>query len=190
MNAESSRRLPEHLRKDLFALLPENPALLVLDFDGVLTDDRVYVAEEGKEMVACTRGDGLGITLLRREGFPVLVLSTEKNPVVAARCAKLQVECIQGCRDKTAELKQTLSEKKIPAFSMIFVGNDVNDIGCLRLAGCGFAVADAHPLLKEVATGVLSHPGGHGAVREVAEMILVKLGREIIYNESDRQGRR
>src|SRR5262245_24372404 len=168
MNAEDHRRLPDHLRKDLFALLPESPALLVLDFDGVLTDDRVYVTEEGREMVACTRGDGLGITLLRREGFPVIVLSTEKNPVVAARCAKLQIDCIQGCKDKTAELKQTLSQRKIPASGLIFVGNDVNDMGCLRLAGCGFAVADAHPLLKKVASGALSHPGGHGDVREVA----------------------
>lgn len=178
--------LPQYLREDLFLLLPEKPALLVLDFDGVLTDDRVYVTEDGKEMVACTRGDGLGITLLRRAGFPVLVLSTEKNPVVAARCTKLQVECIQGCADKTQELKRSLSEKNVPASHVIFVGNDVNDIGCLRLAGCGFAVADAHPMLKEAAKGVLSRPGGRGAVREVAELILVKLGREILYNDSDR----
>ena len=187
MNAEGNIHFPDHLRRDLFSLLPEEPALLALDFDGVLTDDRVYVTEEGKEMVACTRGDGLGITLLRRAGFPVVVFSTEKNPVVAARCAKLQVECIQGCADKTQELKRALSQKGIPAFNVIFVGNDVNDIGCLRLAGCGFAVADAHPMLKQVADGVLSHPGGHGAVRELAEMILVKLGREIIYSPSDRE---
>ena len=117
----------------------------------------------------------------------MVVFSTEKNPVVTARCAKLQVECIQGCADKTQELKRALSQKGIPAFNVIFVGNDVNDIGCLRLAGCGFAVADAHPMLKQVADGVLSHPGGHGAVRELAEMILVKLGREIIYSPSDRE---
>jgi hypothetical protein len=71
-------------------------------------------------------------------------------------------------------------------FLAMHKGNDVNDLGCVRLAGCGLAVLDAHPLLKKAARGVLSHPGGRGAVREVAEMILFKLGHEIVYNASDR----
>ena len=178
---------PAHIRLDLLALLPKKPAILVLDFDGVMTDDRVYVDENGKEMVACTRGDGLGVTLLRRAEFPVLVISTEKNPVVSARCRKLQAECIQGCADKTLELKRILAEKGIRLQDVIFVGNDVNDVGCLELCGCGLVVADAHPLAKKVARGVLSRPGGKGAVREVAELIIVKLGREILYNPTDFQ---
>ncbi|HVR73680.1 MAG TPA: HAD hydrolase family protein [Planctomycetota bacterium] len=177
---------PEHLRQDLVRMLPEKPALLVLDFDGVLTDDHVYVREDGREMVACTRGDGMGTTLLVRAGFPVLVISTEKNLVVAARCAKLKVECIQGMADKTAEFQRILAERFYLPSDVVFVGNDVNDLGCVRLAGCGLAVLDAHPLLKKAARGVLSHPGGRGAVREVAEMILFKLGHEIVYNASDR----
>jgi len=181
--------LPEHLRPDLFALLPVEPKLLVLDFDGVVTDDRVYVSEDGREMVACTRGDGMGTTLLRRAGFPVLIVSTEKNPVVAARCAKLKVDCVQGVADKTLELRRILAERGVEPGGVVFVGNDINDVGCVRLAGCGFAVADAHPLLKRAARGVLSHPGGRGAVRETAEMILVRLGRELVYNESDREPR-
>jgi len=178
--------IPGHLSRELFALLPEAPALLVLDFDGVLTDDRVYVSEDGKESVCCTRGDGMGTTLLRRAGFPVLVISTEKNPVVAARCTKLKVECVQGVADKTADLRRLLQDRGIDPARVIFVGNDVNDIGCARIAGASFAVADAHPLLKLAVKGVLSHPGGRGAVREVAELILTKLGHEIVYNESDR----
>jgi N-acylneuraminate cytidylyltransferase len=174
-------QLPAHLRDDLYRLLPEEPALLALDFDGVLTDDRVYVSEDGREMVACTRGDGLGITLLRRASFPVLVISTEPNPVVSARCAKLGIECLQDCRKKADDLARFLRERGIPRERLVFVGNDINDIGCLRLAGCGLAVADAHPLVKEAAAGVLSHPGGRGAVREVAEMLIVRLGREIVY---------
>ena len=179
--------VPEYLREDLFELLPEKPALLVLDFDGVLTDDRVYVREDGKESVACSRGDGLGITMLRRTNFPVLVLSTEKNPVVAARSRKLQVECRQGMPDKTLELERILAGRGIDPRNVVFVGNDVNDIGCLRHCGCGLAVADAHPLVKKAAHGVLSHVGGHGAVREIAEMLLVRMGEEIIFNESDRE---
>ena len=180
-------KLPSHLREDLYALLPNRPELLVVDFDGVMTDDRVYVREDGVEMVACSRGDGLGVTLLRRAGFPVLVLSTEKNPVVAARARKLQAECVQGIPDKTAELRRLLGERGMDPRNVIFVGNDVNDLGCVRLCGCGLAVADAHPLLAGAARGVLSCFGGRGAVREVAELILVKLGKEIIYNESDRR---
>lgn len=178
--------LPEHLREDLFELLPERPALLVLDFDGVLTDDRVYLSEEGVESVACTRGDGLGITMLRRTNFPVLVLSTEKNPVVAARSRKLQVECRQGMADKTLELRRILAGRGITPEDVVFVGNDVNDLGCLQLCGCGLAVADAHPFVRKAARGVLSRPGGHGAVREVAELLLVRLGEEIVFNDSDR----
>jgi YrbI family 3-deoxy-D-manno-octulosonate 8-phosphate phosphatase len=179
--------LPDHLRPELLALLPDRPALLVLDFDGVLTDDRVYIGEDGKETVCCTRGDGMGTTLLRRAGFPVLVISTEKNPVVAARCAKLKVEHLQGVSDKTLAFRQLLEERGVHPEGVIFVGNDINDLGCLRLAGCGLAPSDAHPMVRKAARGVLSHPGGKGAVREVAEMILVRLGHEIVYNESDRR---
>ena len=178
--------LPDHLSQRLFALLPEDPAMLILDFDGVITDDRVYVGEDGKESVCCTRGDGMGTTLLRRAGLPVLVVSTEKNPVVAARCAKLKVECVQGVPDKTAELRRILSERKIDPARVVFVGNDINDIGCAKIAGASFCVADGHPMLKRAAKGVLTKPGGRGAVREIAELLLVRLGREIVYNESDR----
>jgi len=173
--------LPDHLDGDLFGLLPERPALLVLDFDGVMTDDRVYVDENAKETVACTRGDGLGVTLLSRAGFPVLILSTEKNTVVAARARKLKAECIHGVPDKAAELRRILAERKIRAEDVIYVGNDVNDVGCIQICGCGLVVADAHPLARKVARGVLSRPGGRGAVREIAEMILIRLGREIVY---------
>jgi len=176
--------LPEHLPHDVFRVLPEKPLLLVLDFDGVMTDDRVYVGQDGAETVACTRGDGMGITLLRRAEFPVLVLSTEENPVVGARCRKLRIECRQGIPDKTLELGKILAERKAPAEGVVYVGNDVNDIGCLRLAGCGLAVADAHPLVKKAARAVLGCPGGKGAVREIAELILIRIGRGILYDES------
>ena len=180
--------LPEHLRQDLFDLIPGDPAILILDFDGVMTDDRVYVREDGLETVACTRGDGLGISLLVRAGFPVLVLSTEKNPVVAARCRKLKIECVQGVPDKTLEFGRILAQRGIQPRQAVFVGNDVNDIGCLRQAGCGLVPEDAHPLARQAARGVLSRAGGRGAVREVAELLLVRLGHGLLYNPSDRTG--
>ena len=171
--------LPDHISASLLALLPERPALLVLDFDGVLTDDRVYVREDGVETVACTRGDGLGITLLRRAGFPVVILSAEENPVVGARARKLKVECIQGATDKTGALRRLLAERGIEARDVVFVGNDVNDVGCLGMVGCGLVVPEAQPLARRAARGVLTRPGGAGAVREVAEMILLRLGHGI-----------
>lgn len=160
----------------LYDLLPERPALVALDFDGVLTDNSVFTSEDGKEWVRCSRGDGMGITLLRRAGFRVAVLSTETNPVVQARCRKLQIECVQGCEDKAAVFREFVRERGIDLRHTVFVGNDVNDIGCLEIAGCGLVVADAHPAARAAAAGVLSLPGGHGAVRELCDLILKKTG--------------
>jgi N-acylneuraminate cytidylyltransferase len=156
-------------------ILPAHPALLALDFDGVMTDNAVFVDEEGREWVRCSRGDGMGISLLRKAGLPIVVLSTEKNPVVTARCRKLKIECIQGCDDKTAVFQAFLAERRIDASRVIFIGNDVNDVGCLKLAGCGLVVADAHAAAKAAADGVLSCPGGQGAVREICDLLLERL---------------
>jgi N-acylneuraminate cytidylyltransferase len=159
----------------VYAKLPHRPTLLVLDFDGVFTDNSVYVGEDGKEWVRCSRGDGMGITLLRKAGFPVLVLSTETNPVVQARCKKLKIECIHGCEDKTAVFRQLLDRMQIDPKNTIFVGNDINDVGCLELAGCGVVVADAHPTALAVADAVLTMAGGHGALREICDLVLEKI---------------
>jgi len=155
--------------------LPDRVTLLALDFDGVMTDNAVYVGQDGQEWVRCSRGDGMGIALLRRAGVPVWVLSTETNPVVQARCTKLRIGCIQGCEDKTAVLQRFLKEQGWEPQEVVFVGNDVNDVGCLKLVGCGVAVADAHPVAQAVADVVLAERGGHGAVRVVCDAILAKL---------------
>jgi YrbI family 3-deoxy-D-manno-octulosonate 8-phosphate phosphatase len=160
----------------LLAVLPPQPQLLALDFDGVLTDNAVYVAEDGREWVRCSRGDGMGISLLRRAGLPVVVLSTETNSVVAARCRKLGIDCLHGLEDKEVAFRRLLVERNIASAATVFVGNDVNDLGCLRLAGCALVVADAHPAAVELADYVLSRPGGQGAVREVCDALLVKMG--------------
>lgn len=172
--------------KPLSELLPAKPALLVLDFDGVMTGNTVYLDETGREMVRCSRGDGMGVTLLVRAKFPVVVLSTEKNPVVMRRCEKLKIPCIHGVADKTVAFKALLAERDVKADDVVFVGNDINDIGCLRLAGCGLVVSDAHRSVIPEADGVLSHPGGSGAVREVCDALVAKLGLPGHYNESDK----
>lgn len=145
--------------------------VLVFDFDGVMTDNRVAVLEDGREAVFCNRSDGLGIGRLRALGVPMLVLSTEVNPVVAARCAKLKLECLQGIEVKEDALAQWLAARGYDPARTIYVGNDINDLGCLRLAGYPVAVGDAYDEVKAIARLVLKRPGGHGAVRELADMI-------------------
>jgi YrbI family 3-deoxy-D-manno-octulosonate 8-phosphate phosphatase len=154
--------------------LPTKVSALVLDFDGVLTDNRVLVRQDGMEAVWCSRGDGLGIEQLMRLGIPVLVLSKEKNPVVSARCAKLGVECLQGIDDKWSALEQWLASRKLSPDDLVYVGNDINDASCLRNAGCGVVVADAAPEVLDTADIVLSSPGGRGAVREICNMIAAR----------------
>lgn len=152
--------------------LPEPVSGLVLDFDGVLTDNRVVTLQDGTEAVLCDRSDGLGLELLRRAGVLVMVLSKERNPVVGARCAKLGVECVQGIDDKEPALRTWLAGRGLDPSEIVFVGNDVNDLECLRVAGCGVVVADAHPDAIAVADLVLTRPGGRGAVRELVDLIL------------------
>lgn len=161
--------------RDRLALLPTRPTALVLDFDGVLSDNRVWTDTEGRELVACDRGDGWGLGMLRRRGFPVVVLSTEINPVVAARCRKLELEYQHGLEDKLAALDCWLQERQLSRESVIYVGNDLNDLACLVAVGCGVAVGDAHPGAKQAARLLLSAPGGRGAVREITDLILAKL---------------
>jgi len=145
---------------------------LVLDFDGVLTDNRVHVLEDGRETVVCHRGDGLGIAALRDSGMPIVVLSTETNGVVAARCRKLGLSCKQGQADKAAGLRAIAAQHDLPLEDIIYVGNDVNDLACLAIAGLSVVPADAHPDASRIADWILSRAGGDGAVRELCDHLL------------------
>lgn len=160
------------------SLLPARPALLVLDFDGVLTDNFVQVDENGIESVRCSKEDSLGLSLLRKRGFPVVILSSETNAVVARRAAKLKLRCLHGVDDKIVMFRRLLVEFGVSAEAVIYVGNDVNDLECLQSAGRGLVVADAHAAARAVADGVLTRPGGKGAVREVCDALLQILDRE------------
>lgn len=150
----------------------KNIKLLVLDFDGVMTDNHVYVDQNGKEMVKCDRGDGLGLSELKKANIDVIVLSTEKNPVVNARCKKLGIEFYQGCNNKIISLKKIANEKSLSPYEIAFLGNDINDLDCLNWVGIPIAVADSYPSVIKAASMVTSRKGGDGAVREVSEWIL------------------
>ena len=156
---------------------PRQPALsqvklLVLDFDGVMTDNRVLVSQDGVEAVWCHRGDGWGIVRLKEAEVEVVVLSTEVNPVVSARCRKLGVECIQGCDDKLSALQAMVQQRSLEPEQVAYLGNDVNDLDCMRWVGVPIAVADALPEVQAVSRLVTTRPGGRGAVRQVADWLL------------------
>ncbi|CAM3668011.1 hypothetical protein GCM10007368_22290 [Isoptericola cucumis] len=145
---------------------------LVTDFDGVHTDDAAYVSQDGTEQVRVHRGDGMGVARLRRAGVPMLILSTETNPVVAARARKLGVEVLHGVDDKAAALRDWCAVNRLDPDRVAYVGNDVNDLPALDVVGWPVAVADARPEVTAVARVVLDRPGGHGAVREVCDRVL------------------
>ena len=158
--------------------VPEKVALLVMDFDGVLTDNRVWTDQDGRESVAANRSDSLGLENLRKVGVPAMVISKEVNPVVAARCRKLKLEYVQGVDQKADLLERILQERHIDPASVIYVGNDTNDLPCFPLVGCAAAVSDAHPTVLQAADLILSRPGGHGAVREICDILVRRLSEQ------------
>ncbi|GAA4595363.1 N-acylneuraminate cytidylyltransferase [Streptomyces violaceoruber] len=145
---------------------------VVLDFDGTQTDDRVLIDTDGREFVSVHRGDGLGIAALRRSGLTMLILSTEVNPVVAARARKLKLPVLHGIDRKDLALKQWCEEQGIAPERVLYVGNDVNDLPCFALVGWPVAVVSIDDAVRGAALAVTTVPGGEGAVREIAAWLL------------------
>ncbi len=154
--------------------MPEQIRLLVCDFDGVLTDNLVWTDETGRELVAANRSDSMYLRELERRGVRVLILSSEPNPVVAARARKMGVEAVHGVgiHGKGEALRAILQERGLDPAQVIYLGNDVNDLPCFEVAGWAVAVADAYPEVRRAADYILRAAGGRGALREVCEMIL------------------
>ena len=155
---------------------PKKVTLLAMDFDGVLTDNRVWVSEKGEEMVAANRSDSLGLNILRKKlGIECLVISTETNPVVKARCDKMKVPFLQAVDDKETALRNVIRERKLDPAQVIFVGNDTNDLPCFPVAGYAVCPADSQPEIIAKADLVLKMDGGRGAVRELCNILLARL---------------
>jgi len=153
--------------------LPAKISLIVFDFDGVLTDNRVFTDENGRETVASNRSDSLGLTILRsKRAIDCLILSREHNPVVSARASKINLPVIQSVSDKETALNTLILERGLDPAEVIYLGNDVNDLPCLPLVGCFIAPSDAHPEVLRRADIVLQNPGGRGAVRELCDWLL------------------
>jgi len=145
--------------------------LVAFDFDGVFTDNTVYVMEDGREAVRCWRSDGLGLRRLAQLDVATLILSTEVNPVVTARARKLQITCQQGLADKATALTAIVKERHLTFAQVAFVGNDINDRECLQQVGLPIGVRDAHPDILEYLLYRTQALGGRGAVREVCDLL-------------------
>lgn len=154
--------------------MPEKIDLIICDFDGVITDNRVWVDQDGTETVAAYRSDSVRVKDLRAIGIDVMILSSEPNRVVEARARKMGVEAIHGIAldDKGRVMLEVLERKNIKAENVIFIGNDINDLPCFEVAGWSVAVADAYPEVIAAADHVLNKAGGHGALRELCDLIL------------------
>jgi YrbI family 3-deoxy-D-manno-octulosonate 8-phosphate phosphatase len=153
--------------------IPAGIKALVMDFDGVFTDDRVLVDQEGREAVFASRSDGMGLGRLKRlTAVRTLILSKEVNPVVSARGAKLGIEVRQGIDDKLPELDRWLTLHGLSRAETAYMGNDVNDLDCMRAVGLAIAPADARPEALAAAALVTQAPGGRGALRELCEAII------------------
>lgn len=151
---------------------------VAFDFDGVFTDNRVLITEDGTESVRCCRSDGYGLARLRELGVAAVILSSEKNPAVVHRAKKLQVACRHGVEDKLAALREWARDEGLSLDTLAFLGNDINDAACLRAVGLPVVVSDAWPEVKPLAALTLQRKGGEGAVREFCDLVWTSQGEE------------
>jgi 3-deoxy-D-manno-octulosonate 8-phosphate phosphatase (KDO 8-P phosphatase) len=153
-------------------MILDNIDALVFDFDGVLTNNLVYLNQEGVESVVCSRADGLAFDVLRKLNKPAFILSTEKSIVVTMRAKKLKIPVIQGVANKVSAIKELAKENKFDLQNILYVGNDLNDYSCMKLCGYTACPADSHPEIKKISDITLDLNGGDGVVRELLEKVL------------------
>jgi 3-deoxy-D-manno-octulosonate 8-phosphate phosphatase (KDO 8-P phosphatase) len=151
----------------------EHVKILVLDVDGVMTDGRLIYHDNGTESKAFDVRDGHGIKMLREAGIETALISGRSSPLVEKRAGDLGItEVIQGVRDKVEHLETILSTRNLTFDQAAFMGDDVVDLTVMNRVGFSVVVADGSEYLFDTAHYVTLSPGGRGAVREVAELIL------------------
>ena len=149
----------------------KNIHLIVYDFDGVMTDNKVYVDQDGKETVQVNRGDGLGISEIKKLGIEQIIISTEKNPVVMKRATKLNIKCLQGIENKKAALIDYCENNNFDLQNVAYVGNDINDKEVMEIAGTTYCPSDAHKSIQIISDYILNTKGGDGVIRELLDII-------------------
>lgn len=147
------------------------PKIIFTDFDGCLTDDRVWLNDEGIEFVAANRKDGLAANKISSLGIKLIIASTETNKVVLARGKKMGVEVIQGLNDKALEIDNYLKSNQVNWAEIWYIGNDLNDLDAIKKAGISFCPSDAVKLIRKEADMVLKTPGGQGVLAEIVRLL-------------------
>lgn len=160
------------MKKDLSKIL-SRIKVVFFDFDGVFTNNKVIINENGVESVICDRSDGIGLSRLLSGGIKVFIISTEMNPVVSVRAKKLKLIALQGVENKLKVIKKILKEEGISYIDSIHIGNDINDIEVMKYLGCSAAPSDSYPEVLKIAKIILKKKGGDGAVREICDMICI-----------------
>jgi len=155
---------------------------LVFDFDGVLTNNLVYLNQDGQEWVACSRSDGLAFEVLRKLKKLTFIISTENNPVVTARARKLLIPVLQGVSNKVDALEGIVLANELKLERVLYIGNDVNDFLVMKLCGYSACPSDSHEKIKSISSIVLNTKGGYGIVRELLEDNFGLDFVEILYN--------
>ena len=148
------------------------PLLIVYDFDGVMTNNKVYLDQDGREMVEVNRADGLGIRELSEKGVEQVIISSEQNPIVSVRANKLSIDCFQGVNDKLTVLLEYTRKKGINLEKVAYIGNDINDQKVMEAVGMALCPSDAHHSIKKISKHILKTKGGDGVVREVFEYFI------------------
>ena len=161
----------------------KKPSVFVFDFDGVLTNNKVYLDENGKELVVCSRADGLAFDVLKKLKIPAYILSTEKNPVVSARAKKLKIQAIQGVANKVLGIQEIAKLEACELEDIFYIGNDLNDYHAIKLCGFTACPLDSHESIKQISDVILQAKGGEGAVRELLEEVLGFDFLKILYKE-------
>jgi YrbI family 3-deoxy-D-manno-octulosonate 8-phosphate phosphatase len=144
-----------------------------MDVDGVLTDGTVLLDEEGRESKRVSFADIMGVSLGRRAGLLFAMISGESGPALDQIAKKFGIDEVdRGCKDKAAALRAFATRHDLDLSDICFVGDDVNDVPALQIAGLAAAPATAHPAVIAMATTVTTHGGGSGALREVVDRLL------------------
>ena len=154
-----------------------NIKLIVYDFDGVMTDNKVYIDQKGNEIVQVNRSDGLAIGEIKKIQINQIIISTEKNPVVSVRAKKLGITCLQEIKNKEDSLRKYCQENDFALKNVAFVGNDINDLDAMSIVAYSFCPSDAYQSVKDISTFILDSKGGNGVIREIYDF-LIKRGIE------------
>ena len=164
--------IQKYVKQSLMPMSPSEFKLFVYDFDGVMTNNKATVNEHGEESVTVNRSDGLGISILKQKGKEQLILSTEENPVVSKRAKKLGLEVFHGISNKVSALHEILMSKGLNWREVLYIGNDINDLGCMEKVGFAVCPADAVAQIQSVSHLVLNRQGGEGVIRELADLVV------------------